>query len=313
VALPLNNVSACGVVNVGGVCYQFDPLLGPIVDNLTGLILGNQVVTVASPRSCCECNPACPKTTLQTRSAWAGGSRTEVGWIPADPFVAGNCCCLPDDRFKVVRGYTRRRDYQDGTEVYWERLDVAALSDGAIDPDTGNPYPNPIQGFRRDFNAARYTQTYTDSTGANIPNFGAYQISGPVDCEWVAFANLGGTAVWNLDKPMDWDGNHVRIWQVPSVAEANANGEWARGRIMVYSITATCSGLTGIGRWELPQGNGLVVVIEAEIVWAKSESNIPGPCSGACQPVQSVPPAGPVRPDLEVGTVLDLRSILGGI
>jgi hypothetical protein len=312
VVLPAFLVETCGYANIGGTCYQFSPA-GLSTTNPFGMnaVIGSARVDTSSPQSCCECNPACNKTDLANDSrrtgAWLNGQRDGVtgAWTTSPAFTAGGCCCNPDDLFRVRTGYTTRQVKENGAQTFLERLDMTQL--------TGSTFPTPVSGMRRDFAIAEYSQRYTDTTGANFPNFGAYQIIGPVGCEYGGFGTSGGTTVWNLDKPLDWDGNHIRANGLPSPVEANANGEGNGWRLMRYALSATCSSLTCDAEWQQVSGS-TVYTIEGHLVLdVIKDTQTSGPCTGGCATLPAVPPASPVPPGGPISGVPDLRSILGGV
>jgi hypothetical protein len=318
--LPVGNVFQCGYVNLNGVCYQFSPNGRRIRDPVAlNAIVGTQLVNQYSPQSCCECSLTCPKTDLASDGrkdgVWLNGVRDGLtgAWSTSPAFTAGACCCFPADRFRVRTGYTTYTERSGGNVAYTERLDMVPETSGEIDPTTGNPYPNPIAGFRRDVGNVRYSQNYVNSLGGSIPQFGRYEFTGPVGCEYSGFGAAGGASVWSLGAPLDWDGNHTRIFRLQPPAASNANGEANGWRLMRYALSATCTGMTADALWHQIRDDGEVYSVDAHLVLDVVRDDTPGPCTGGCGVLDFVPPATPVPPGGIVSDVPDLRSILGGV
>jgi hypothetical protein len=311
--LPVGNVFRCGYVLHAGVCYQFSPNGRRIRDPVAlNAIVGTQLVNQYSPQTCCDCQPACPKVDLVSRPEWLCGQRDGLTgvWATYQPFVAGRCCCFPGDRFKVRTGYTTYTERDGGNVTYSERLDMVPETSGEIDPATGNPYPNPIAGFRRDVGSVRYSQLYVDSLGGSNPQSGRYQFTGPVDCEYIGFGAAGGASVWSLSTPLDWDGNHLRVFRLQPPANSNANGEANGWRLMRYALSATCTGMTVDALWHQLRDDGNIYSVDAHLVLDITRQGT-GDCAGEC--VQdNTPPAGSTPFPFDAQEP-DLRRLIGGL
>jgi hypothetical protein len=313
--LPAANVTVCGVVQLGGECWRFDPVNGRRTNDPTalGANIGALIVTPESPRTCCECQPdsTCPKTVLDFDDypEWLGGYRElpvdgqgEVGrFVFTRSYVAGKCCCFPGDRFRLLEQWSEleTRSWPEDLLQSRERITIIPV---ARPPDI--PFAPDIMGgggFRRDEPRALFSirvETF-DAQGhplhAPIDQH-AIELLGPVGCPWRAFGTSGGTQVYGFDRPLHVDGLHPRNQgNLPTPLDTrftNGVDEFTGWRIKRYAPGVICTLLTFDGEWErggLP-GDGVKFVVRSGARWMMTPAEpVSGPCAGGCVEV----PAGP--------------------
>lgn len=321
VVLPAFLVPECGYLNVGGICFRFRPGGVKITDPAGfNAIVADQLITPYGPKSCCECGTSCPHVTIQPRPEWLNGSRNEVSgaWSTSPAFVAGNCCCFPDDRFRVAEAWSTFARFLDNPAN--ELLDVERY-DMVVPPDPSPNFSNFVAGFRRDAVNLEYGLRYrlTDSEGTpgvvySENSIQKVQVFGPVGCEYNAFGASGGVAQYSFTRPLDADGMSPRnVGGAPIPSDVPADGQGpSNWRINRYTIAVTCQGLTAEAEWVQRYPSGRIQFrVRAKHVWIVTPSASPsGPCAGGCPPPGSTPPiagttGGP-------GTLTPIGGLPGG-
>lgn len=103
------NVTACGVVPIGGVCYEVKPSGPRVIQDQDPPNTSDLVIDSSWPiKTCCQCRSGCPKTDLAGSIAGdaciVNVSRDPVSgeWRESPAPFVGVCCCDPDDEFEVV-------------------------------------------------------------------------------------------------------------------------------------------------------------------------------------------------------------------
>lgn len=312
VLVPIENVTACGVFEVDGECWQVSKS-SPTTDDPAafGGRISNIIIDPPWPiKTCCECNPVCGSGPIPVQQCWSGGVRNILGdWIPNQGFVTeGPCCCNPRDIINV--------------------FDVTSVVKYGFGITDTRQLVEPISVRRGDVWRMPMTSTLTDTATGEFREradilFGTETDPiAPWDCSdgpWFGGVNAQLFGPGNLRDPQQFVGLHISRTD-PGVVDMpcpmTPDGTNGSVRVITKNVAVTCSLFTYDALWEINgghlNGSGVTVSHRLRLSITLDAGSQQPECTGGCVSVPELPfpPVRPIGPGELTGPGGNVRSIL---
>lgn len=288
---------SCGTISLGGFCYTFNPNSLRITNPVGDFLVFDEIVDQNSQRTCCECQPSCPKTDLSqhTNPCWQNAQHNQfTGQFEITPStVAGKCCCRPGDIYRL--------DYLKSTaELGWNGTDFSNYQElglgtsGLFPPVPG--VPQLTVGIRRDFLGQCQYPIHERLSRDGPFNDGAWQLTEKqnIPCQWhdLLFSANGFTD-FSMAVPSSCPSYTALggVMRGPCPYEVDANGKYDdQGpanwyyQIEYYNIVANCQQFQYRAQYtrRLPDGT-IIDRVTNEMRWSVTEDpSVTGICTGGC-------------------------------